>query len=100
MKTKHLEISNPYHHKAQEKKKKKGYRRDAASQKGNKQSLCTQPQSISSNDLIAIEVPRSAVLQIIARNKTRSAALAHNLSLPPAVVLQAQDREDIAFAER
>ena len=42
----------------------------------------------------------SAVLKVIARDKTRSSAVAANdFGFPPAVVLQAQDGEDVAFAE-
>ena len=42
----------------------------------------------------------SAVLQVVAGDKTWSAAVAaDDLGLPPAIVLQAQDGEDVAFAE-
>ena len=42
----------------------------------------------------------SAVLEVVAGDKTRSAAVAaDDLGLPPAVVLQAQDSEDVALAE-
>ena len=45
-------------------------------------------------------VVSSAVLEVVARDKTGSAAVAaDDLGLPPAVVLQAQDGEDVAFAE-
>jgi hypothetical protein len=47
------------------------------------------------------EWPSSAVFQIIARDETGSATIATNdLSLPPPVVLQTQDSENVAFAER
>lgn len=42
----------------------------------------------------------SAILQVVARDETWSAAVAaDDLGLPPAVVLQSQDSEDVAFAE-
>ena len=46
------------------------------------------------------DAPSSAVLQVVAGDKAGSAAVtADDLGLPPAVVLQAQDGEDVAFAE-
>jgi hypothetical protein len=38
--------------------------------------------------------------QIVARNKPSSAVLAGHLGLPPSIILQSQDRQDISLRER
>jgi hypothetical protein len=43
----------------------------------------------------------SAILEVVTRYKTRSSTVpANNLRFPPAVILQAQDSEDVSLAER
>jgi len=45
------------------------------------------------------QIPRLTLLQIIARHKSASVALTRELRLPPAIVLEPQDGEDVALAE-
>lgn len=89
-------------------RKERGYRQDAEMErkKGRKSkaqptSLCTPSNSHSHHPIIRrMDSSQSAVLQVVARHKTRpSTVSADDLRLPPAVVLQAQNSEDVTFAK-
>ena len=86
-------------------REKEGYRRDAG--KGQKKKSRKRKhgegapvQRAKRQWERSWDACSSAILQVVARDETWSAAVAaDDFGLPPAVVLQTQDSEDVAFAE-
>jgi hypothetical protein len=73
-----------------------GKRKGKPPKRGSNIALYTHPHHRPH----ALDSSRLAVLEVITRHETRSSTVpAHNLRLPPPVVLQAQDSEDVAFTE-